>query len=694
MEKRLVLALFLSLLVIIFFNYNALKKKEYEEAQKKNQQEEMQPSQEAEISVTPTLTVQAESDVISVTPEHELGGIVKAEIKNVTYETKDYQIVLSSKGGNPVSWKLKQYPDILANEGKLRKQRDQFRQDIEQQRRRGFSDAQLGRMLIDFNLLNNRLNDYDRIKKESRELKPEIARLRDEGSIEESEVLLDKLHEIRAIDLIPLDIFGNVVPPLSLDLESLFKGVDPIYEVSENVSGLTDEIIFSQTFPNGLKVEKIYSFGKMQYTCDLAIRFSNTSEQTIIWPGNTATGRIKWDGGLVKYLPQDRMKNYVMFYRPPGKSKQYYFSAVNKKIKNGENRIGFEEPWIRDISWAAVESRYFIAAFVPHQPISDAELTSDMEGRSGFILEFPVKSIPPNSSVTNSFTLYVGPKMSEPLKQLGVHLDNSIFIGTLLDWIHFTWICHLVLALLELFHKVIPNYGIAIILLTILTKILLYPLTRKQIKSMRKMQAFQPEMAKIREKYKDNAQEMNKKTMEFYRKHGVNPMGGCLPMLPTIPVFIALYITIDKAIQLRGAPFFGWITDLSQPDTIALLSPVALPVLGYVPINPMPLVYGIFTFVQQKYLQKTPMTDPNQKTMMTMMPIVFVFIFYNFASGLVLYWLLNSVIQAIQQIIIEKTYKPEVPNFSDETKISSGKTDKVAKLPYKTNTPREKKKKK
>jgi YidC/Oxa1 family membrane protein insertase len=194
-------------------------------------------------------------------------------------------------------------------------------------------------------------------------------------------------------------------------------------------------------------------------------------------------------------------------------------------------------------------------------------------------------------------------------------------------------------------NRLTRNYGIDIILLTILIKVLFYPLTKKSMASMKKMQDLQPIMAKLKEKYKDDAQRLNQETMNLYKTYKINPVSGCLPMLLQIPVFIALYKGLLVTIELRHAPFFLWINDLSAPEHLWDIA-----VAGYtIPIRLLPLLMGISMFVQQKM---TPTTgDPNQQKIMLLMPVIFTFMFWGFPTGLVIYWLANNVLSIGQQLI-------------------------------------------
>jgi YidC/Oxa1 family membrane protein insertase len=238
--------------------------------------------------------------------------------------------------------------------------------------------------------------------------------------------------------------------------------------------------------------------------------------------------------------------------------------------------------------------------------------------------------------------LFFGPKQSDVLKSLGVNADQVIDFG----WFH--WIAVPLIWALNMMNKVTHNYGIDIIILTIIIKIIFYPLTVKSSTSMKKMQKLQPKIMKLKEKYANDKTKLNQEMMGLYKTEGVNPMGGCLPMVIQIPVFFALYQALSGAIELRHAHFLWWINDLSAPEDLFTFT-----VAGYaLPIRILPLIMGITQVIQQKM---TPTTaDPMQEKIMLLMPIVFTVMFWGFSSGLVLYWLVNNVISIAQQYYINK----------------------------------------
>jgi YidC/Oxa1 family membrane protein insertase len=287
-----------------------------------------------------------------------------------------------------------------------------------------------------------------------------------------------------------------------------------------------------------------------------------------------------------------------------------------------------------NIGWTAFSGRYFLAAMVPQADATNGlRVWTRREGQS---VETQVL-FPPNVFEARA-ELYLGPKDIDRLERVGHGLRKAVDLG----W--FTFIALPMLQALRFLHGFTGNYGIAIILLTVITKLLFYPLTKKSFESMRQMQKLQPEMQKLRERLADKPDEMNREIMELYRRHKVNPLGGCLPMVLQIPVFVGLYNALLNAVELRHAPFIGWITDLSAPDRLGSLQ---LPFVQHPGIPVLTLVMGLSMLLQQ-WMTPSP-ADPAQQRVMMIMPVVFTFMFINFPAGLVLYWLVNNCLTIAQQ---------------------------------------------
>jgi len=252
--------------------------------------------------------------------------------------------------------------------------------------------------------------------------------------------------------------------------------------------------------------------------------------------------------------------------------------------------------------------------------------------------------IPPGGRLTIKSILYCGPQDVKLLKENGLGFEEVVHYGT------FEFISTALLSVMNIFHKLTKSWGWALILLSIFTYLIVYPLTLKQMRSMKEMQELQPKVEALRKNYKDNPQRQNKEIMELYRQHKVNPMGGCLPMILQIPVFFGLYQALSRSIVLKGSGFF-WIKDLAEPDKLFLL-PQALPFIGK-EINILPILMAIAMFFQQKMSMKSAAANPQmaeqQKMMVIIFPIMFGFIFYHFPSGLAVYWFLNTLMGIFAQ---------------------------------------------
>jgi len=303
------------------------------------------------------------------------------------------------------------------------------------------------------------------------------------------------------------------------------------------------------------------------------------------------------------------------------------------------------------VSWAAAKNKFFVQIMAPEEGGADCELVArrNTEAEKGLVIStvaarmiMAEKALAPGEAVTLDVSYYVGPKKYAVLKLLGNHQADIMEFG------FFTPLCRILLSVLNAIHRFLPNYGVAIILLTALVRIVFWPITHKSTESMKKMQAIQPQVTAIREKYKSNPQKMNQEVMALYKEHKVNPMSGCLPILVQIPVFIALFTVLRSAVELRFSEFL-WIQDLSEPE--GLLAGV-LPV----PLNILPLVMTA-TMVWQQRLTPTA-GDSQQQKMMVLMPVVMLFIFYNMASALVLYWTTSQCL-AIVQLLIQKRKRKE-----------------------------------
>jgi len=408
-----------------------------------------------------------------------------------------------------------------------------------------------------------------------------------------------------------------------------------VYQVDENSLTLEPgasprELTFRATSSEGLLLQQTFRIDPDQYAIEHGFTVSNPLEKPV-------EGNLR---AQIANLPPKESTSYYSFIGASLLLNNKYEEFASTDLKEEKSLSGL-------IAWISYQEDYFMTAFVP-----ETESQSNFLGRtlaSGVLEQIWSAALPPISpgnQLSTHSTLYMGPRDLDILKIIGKKLDLAIDFG----WTDI--IAKPLLYLLRFFNQYTGNYGIAIILLTILIKILFWPLTHKSYKSMKEMQKIQPLMAKIREKYKDNREMMNKEMMSLYKTYKVNPMGGCLPMVIQIPVFFALFRILGNSIELRHAPFLLWINDLSAPDRLFHL-PFAIPLMtppSGIPV--LTLLMGASMFIQQK-MTPTP-GDPTQAKIMLLMPVIFTFMFINFPSGLVLYWLVNNVLSIGQQYRIIK----------------------------------------
>ncbi|MBT3273768.1 MAG: membrane protein insertase YidC [Spirochaetales bacterium] len=333
---------------------------------------------------------------------------------------------------------------------------------------------------------------------------------------------------------------------------------------------------------------------------------------------------------------------------------RYYYTYEDKRktnrTKNGEIFIN------NRFVWAGIAGKYFALLVAPagnytltyKEPIIDGIPNSSFM----YLSRPPIKS----SVIEDTYLVYAGPKLKKELVSFndasenafgasGLNLDAAVDSSALLGWLE-----SILKFFLDLFYKVIPNYGVSIIILSIFIKLIFFPITKKSFESTAKMQALNPKITELKAKYKDKPQQMNQEMAALYKREKVNPLGGCLPIVIQMPIFIAFYGVLSKHFALRGAPFFWWITDLSEPDSILNFGAFTLPLLGWNDLRLLPILYVGTQLISSKLMQ-TPQTSTskNMKMMQYMMPIFFFFILYSAPSGLLLYWTLTNVFTAIQQ---------------------------------------------
>ncbi len=396
----------------------------------------------------------------------------------------------------------------------------------------------------------------------------------------------------------------NIVPPLGLGMDETFQLSNLIFktkssEIKLDNSMPTASLIFEFTSPE-LTIIRSYTFTHDDYSINL-----------------------KDDVKGLNYYWITLGKDFGIYERDDSA----HFGPVLLKDTDrleftveGLNKDGSKN-YKQGLKWIAQEDKYFFASIVPKTQVEDSRVWNS-NGYALIALKMPAG--------TNNYMIYAGPKEYETLKKYQAGLEHIVDFGI------FSILAIPLLWLMNIFYGVFHNYGVAIIMLTVITRIPFIPIISKGMTSMKKVQDIQPKINEVREKYKKDPKKMNQELMAMYKKHKVNPFGGCLPILLQIPVFFALYKILSISIELRGAPFMLWITDLAEKDPYYIL----------------PIIMGATMVIQQKM---TPSTmDPKQQKLMMLLPVVFTFLFLTFPSGLVLYWLVNYILGIAQQFYINK----------------------------------------
>ncbi|GAB6035008.1 membrane protein insertase YidC [Galenea microaerophila] len=371
----------------------------------------------------------------------------------------------------------------------------------------------------------------------------------------------------------------------------------------------------------GVKVTKTYTFTQGEYTVKLDYKVENNSDKP-------------WSGSLYSQLVRNR-------YDPDHNSFMYTYTgpviydplAEDKYVKHPFDELDKQPVSVNTQGgWVAMIQHYFISAAIPHQDQKNMLYAKALgEGKYAAGVVQPVVTIPPQQSADLNSELYLGPIIQDKLAQIAPGLERTVDYGVL------TFIAEPIFWLLEKIHNVVGNWGWSIILLTILIKLLFYKLSEASYRSMAKMKKFSPKLKQLKENYGDNKELFQKKMMELYREEKINPLGGCLPILVQMPVFIALYWVLLYSAEMRQAPWIGWIQDLSSPDPYYIL----------------PVIMGVTMYIQQK-LNPSDMMDEMQQKVMRLLPFIFTIFFAFFPAGLVLYWVVNNILSVAQQWYITR----------------------------------------
>ncbi len=434
----------------------------------------------------------------------------------------------------------------------------------------------------------------------------------------------------------PVDLVAVKDPMVALGPLSTWtdgEQAEAVYRVDRERLDLAGQdeagaVTFTQVGASGIEIQKRLTFHADRYQVEVALTVRNLSREDV-----AAQPRLIWGPGL---------RNSTETKHSTLQAPTLWLDG--KRVHEDLGKVNGEKVITGDLLWAALQDPYFAAALLPKDKGLQAFVSKAAGDQPVVGLAAARQVLPPGGETEVSAQVFAGPKDLDILKGVGQNLDNLVDLG----W--FDFVARPALWLLKFLYRFTGNYGIAIILVTILQKIAFYPLTVKSLKSMQAMQTIQPKVQALQERFKNNPKKKQEETMALYKKHGVNPMGGCLPMVVQIPIFIALYNALSNSVEMWQAPFL-WIRDLTQPDSLFALSIWG----GYTfHANVLGLLMGVSMWVQQK--MSPPAGDPRQAQMMLwMMPILFTFMFWGFPSGLVLYWLLNNVLQIGQQWLIGRT---------------------------------------
>ncbi|PSF13554.1 membrane protein insertase YidC [Marinobacter fuscus] len=409
------------------------------------------------------------------------------------------------------------------------------------------------------------------------------------------------------------------------------NGKAPVFTATSNQFELSDEqqeltVDLVHTTEQGVVITKRFHIERDSYQIDIRYLINNQSASD--WQANF-TGKIVRDQapdptsqasmGIRAYLG-------MVISTPDDPYEKYDFDDLSEKRVNESVTNG----------WLAFLQHYFLTAWVP-EPDQQAQFQTTRRGNlhvMGFV--YPATTVAPGESAEIGATAYVGPKIIDRLEALAPNLDRTVDFG----WLFF--ISLPLFYILEWFFGLVGNWGVAIILLTVLVKAVFFHLSATSYRSMAKMRAVAPQLTRLKELYGDDRQRMSQEMMALYKREKINPLGGCLPILVQMPVFISLYWVLFESVQLRHAPFMLWIQDLSQMDPYFIL----------------PILMGASMFLQM-HLNPTP-PDPMQAKIMKMMPLIFTVFFLWFPSGLVLYWLVNNILSISQQWYITRKIEAEV----------------------------------
>jgi len=473
------------------------------------------------------------------------------------------------------------------------------------------------------------------------------------------------------VDLVARSQVGGV--NLTVDADSfdakLFSVVDTTRRIRVT-NGKSISVVFNCPAALGSVVTKRYTFEENSYRIGIEVSSPSLDGKNI---------SMGWHCGITEseYLKGNSAQNSIAYVNEQRKVHVYGGKSIEHvQIKKPEDRI---DPKTGFYKWCALTSKYFVVALVADTLRSadvtiegyDSRILDDVkaEAKKGPIVDYSVSMRRTAEGTKEAYWLYAGPGKLSLLQSYKIGLEKVLFGGWELFLradIWFPYICEFLLWLLVYVNNLVHDYGFTIIILTLITRIITYPLSQSSMKSMNRMKLLQPKINHIRERYKSNPKKMNEEIMAMYREEGINPLNpGCLPMFLQMPILIALYVVLQKAIELRGAHtvMIPWVKDLSQPEmlvpiknipVISGMFPNGIPMYGY-GIALLPIAMALLTFVQNKMTIK----DPNQKAMIYFMPIFMLVLFNNLPAGLVFYWTVSNALGILQQYILNKSMEKE-----------------------------------
>ncbi len=449
---------------------------------------------------------------------------------------------------------------------------------------------------------------------------------------------------------------GRVIETRELFFEADFDDQDVLTPTDDDPVTLT----FALPIEDEREMRKIYTFHNNRY--DFDVRYELIEMHDIV---ANFEYEIVWDHGIL--LTEGDVSNEAEFA-----AAYAYMGGELEKLEARNFDQDYSATFSGRTDWVGMRNKYFALSMIPNtdvQPADGAYLSGrrvrlvgdDPKENYGVALRMPFRA---RNIETSEITVFLGPMEYNLLRSYDVGLDRMLSLGF---WLIRPISEYLILPLLKFLNSFIANFGIVIIVFSILIKIVLHPLTKKQMRSMSRMQKLQPMMTELREKYKDDPQKMNREVMRLYQDYGVNPASGCLPMLPQLPILIALFTVFRSTIEVRQEPFAFWITDLSVPDRIIDL-PFSIPILGADYLSGLALLMGITLFIQQKMMMK----DPRQQALVYILPVVLTFLFTIFPAGLNLYYFMFNLLTVGQQYIVNKKHGDEPLRKVDPKKKKSG----------------------